>query len=116
MYRQEIALMASLFAFLGAPFFLLAVWQKGRSSLLPWKSLPLCCLLVCGAAFAAAFFLASATDAAYHALGRAFQLDRESAATAARAVVGGTAVLAASLCGLWVVKKISRSMTSGARR
>lgn len=109
MDQQNITLMAALFGFLGVPFLLLYVRQKRRASRLPWKSLPLCCFIVCGMAFAAAFFLGRLTDAVFYALAYAFQLDRETAAMAARVAVNLTAISAASLAGLWVVRKIVHS-------
>lgn len=60
-------------------------------------------------AFAAAFFLGRLTDAVFYALAYAFQLDRETAAMAARVAVNLTAISAASLTGLWVVRKIVHS-------
>jgi uncharacterized membrane protein YqjE len=112
MDQQNFSLMIALFVFLGAPFLLLFIWQTKHASRLPAKLVPLCCLIVCGSAFVAGFLLASVTDSTFYALARAFQLDRETSATSARLVINLMAVLAASLAGLWVVRKITRSAPS----
>ena len=84
MDQQNISLMIGLFVLIGIRYLFLYVWRTKRASRLPKKAYPLCCLVVCGSAFAAGFFLASVMiDSTFSALGYAFQLDRETSALAA---------------------------------
>jgi hypothetical protein len=106
MDQQNISLMIGLFVLIGIRYLFLYVWRTKRASRLPKKAYPLCCLVVCGSAFAAGFFLASVMiDSTFSALGYAFQLDRETSALAAKAAVNLMAVLLASLTGLCVLRK-----------
>ena len=107
MDQQNISLMIGLFVLIGIRYLFLYVWRTKRASRLPKKAYPLCCLVVCGSAFAAGFFLASVMiDSTFSALGYAFQLDRETSALAAKAAVNLMAVLLASLAGLCVLRKL----------
>jgi drug/metabolite transporter (DMT)-like permease len=108
MDHQNISLMIALFIFLGTPFLFLYVWRTKHVPRLPWKAY-LLCLMVCGIAFAAGFFLASPVDSTFYALAYAFQFDRETSAVAAKVAINLMAVLPASLAGLCVVRKIIHS-------
>jgi len=108
MDQHNISLIVALFIFLGTPLLLLYVWRTKHILRLPRKAYPLC-LMVCGGAFAAGFFLASVIDSILYALAHAFQLDHETSAIVAKVAVTLMAVLPASLAGLYVVKKIIRT-------
>jgi hypothetical protein len=108
MDQQNISLMVALLIFLGTPFLLLYVWRTKHVPRLPRKAYALC-LMVCGSAFAAGFFLASVIDSIFYALAYAFQLDRETSVVAAKIAVNLMAVLPVSLAALYVVRKLIHS-------
>jgi uncharacterized membrane protein YqjE len=110
MDQQIISLMIGLFVLIGVRYLFLYVWQAKHACRLPKKAYPLCCLVVCGSAFVAGFFLAGVMfDSTFSALGHAFRLDRETSELAAKVAVSLIAVLPASLAGLWVLRKVIHS-------
>ena len=109
MDQQNASLMAALLLFLGAPFLFVYVWQTKRASRLLWRAYALF-LMVCGGAFAAGVVLAPVTEFSFHAVDYATPLGREASAAATQISLNLIAVLAASLAGLCVARKIIDSV------
>ena len=108
MDQQNISLMIGLVLLLGIRFLFLYVWQRKNASRMPRKAYPLCCLIVCGSAFAAAVFLASVIDSIY-TLAYAFHLHRETSAMMAKVAVNLMAGVPASVAALFVLRKVRRA-------
>lgn len=115
MDQQIVARTITLMGVVGTPFLLLALWHTKQASRLSWKIYSVSCLIVCGGAFLAGFLLSGVTDTVFHAVGHAFQLDRQNSAMAARIAISLLAASpAALLVGFYLVKKnTSTRMRSG---
>ena len=108
MDQQNISLMIGLVLLLGSRFLFQYVWQRKNALRMPRKAYPLCCLIVCGSAVAAPFFLGSVIDSIY-TLAYAFHLDRETSAMTAKVAVNLMAGVPASLAALLVLRKVLRA-------
>lgn len=108
MDQQNIAIMIGLVLLLGSRFLFQYVWQRKNPSRTLRKAYLLCCLLACGSAATAAFFLGSVIDSIY-TLASAFHLDRETSAMMANVAVNLMAAVPASVAGLFLLRKLLRA-------
>jgi hypothetical protein len=105
MDQENITFMLTLFVFLNIPVLALYIYGRRHSALLPWKSYPLCFLIVHGTAFVAGLLLGNVVESTYNAMNYILHdVDSETSAMAAKAVVSLMAV-AASLSAFCVIRK-----------